>query len=425
MSPGPLAIFPWGEVIESFLDPLGLTAADFAERMRGGWLFGYVRALARQGRGSVIVYASERVDQPTRLTHAETGAPIWLVPGRRSGGGLTRAWPSAAALQQWRRTPLAAFATVLRREGCTAILAQDYEHPRFDALVVLARALQLPIYASFQGGDVTLSQLERAVRRRSLLACRGLVVASHRERVRLAQRYRAPAEMIADTPNPVDVAGWTAEPRQQARAALGLPHDAFVVLNHGRIDIWRKGLDVLVEAWRHVAAAAPDARLVVLGSGQDREAFAALAVEVPSLTWVADYVTDPPLVRRWLSAADAYVTLSRIEGMPVAPLEAMACGLPLVASDAHGLADIFQGREAAGGQLVPREDPRAAAEAILALHASPGLRARLGAAARETVERCYDLEPVGRALAAALAGGRPGAAQRLVVEPHERRRLGD
>jgi len=404
MSPGPLAIFPWGEVIEAFLDPLGLTAADFAERMRGGWLFGYVSALARQQRGSVIVYASERVERPTRLTHAETGAPIWLVPGRRSGGGLTRRWPSVGAVQQWRRTPFFAFADVVRREGCTAILAQDYEHPRFDALVALARVLRMPVYATFQGGDITLSPLERTVRRRSLRTCQGLIVASRRERLRLAQDYGVPAERVADTPNPVDVAAWTAEPRQAARAALGLGPDEFVVLNHGRIDIWRKGLDVMVEAWRCVAAKAPDARLVVLGSGQDREAFAALVANLPSLRWLDHYVTDPRVVRRWLSAADAYLTLSRVEGMPVAPLEAMACGLPLVASDAHGLADILQEGEAAGGWLVPREDAGAAAIAILALRHRPELRARLGAAARATVERRYGLEPVGRALAAALAG---------------------
>ena len=59
-----LAIFPWGDVIEEFLDPLGLTADDYADRMRGGWLFGYVAGLQAQGWRPVIVYASERVDAP-------------------------------------------------------------------------------------------------------------------------------------------------------------------------------------------------------------------------------------------------------------------------------------------------------------------------------------------------------------------------
>jgi len=141
-----VAIFPWGEVIEVFLEPIGLTPVDFAERMRGGWLFGYVRGLARAGVGSVIIYASDSVRRPTRLTHAETGAPIWLVPGRRSGAGFTRGRPSLAAQQQWRRTPYRAFAKILRAERCDAVLIQDYEHARFDALAALARALGLPVF---------------------------------------------------------------------------------------------------------------------------------------------------------------------------------------------------------------------------------------------------------------------------------------
>ena len=46
VSDAAVAIFPWGDVIEEFLDPLGLTIEDYAERMRGGWLFGYVAGQA-------------------------------------------------------------------------------------------------------------------------------------------------------------------------------------------------------------------------------------------------------------------------------------------------------------------------------------------------------------------------------------------
>jgi glycosyltransferase involved in cell wall biosynthesis len=408
-----LAIFPWGDVIEEFLDPLGLDAEDYAARMRGGWLFGYVAALQRQGHRVVVVHGTERRKRPQRLVHAETGAAIWLVPGRRSGEGRTLGHPSARSLVQWARTPLHGFARVLRETGCDSILVQDYEHARFDALVGLARALNRPVSATFQGGDVTHSPLEARVRPASLRACQAVIVPSARERDRLASRHGLSADRIHDIPNPLDADTWRPEARQEARAALGLDPDAFLVVNHGRIDIHRKGLDVLLAAWRQVAAARPDARLAILGSGQDHAAFARLAEGVPGLTWQATYLTDPPAIRRWLSAADAYVTLSRIEGMPVAPLEAMACGLPVVASDAHGLADIFQSGEATGGLLVPRDAAGPAAEALLALAADPARRARLGRDARRTVTGRYGLEPVGRALAACLApatrGKRPAS----------------
>lgn len=405
---GPVAIFPWGAVIEAFLDPLGLDADDFARRMRGGWLFGYVAGLAAQGRPAVIVYASERTDRPRRLIHAETGAPIWLVPGQRSGEGRTRGSPSLQALQQWRRTPWRAFHAVLRREGCTAVLAQDYEHPRFDALALIARRAGLPLYATFQGGDVTLSPLEARVRRRTLGLCRGLIVPSARERARLTARYGVPDARLHDIPNPVDVTFWRPEPRDAARAALGQTGVQFLAVWHGRIDIRRKALDRLVDAWRRVVAARPDARLVLLGSGQDHQAFAQLLAGAPGIEWTPSYDTDRERLRRQLSAADAYVTLSRVEGMPVAPLEAMGCELPVVASDAHGLSDIFADGEAAGGLLIPDGDPQGAAEALLRVAADPGLRDRLGRAARRRVEQRYAVEAVGRRLAAVLAE-RPAA----------------
>lgn len=395
-----VAIFPWGDVIEEFLGPLGLTAEDYASRMRGGWLFGYVAALQGQGWRVVIVYASEREPAPRKLIHAQTGAPIWLVPGRRTGG--FGRYPSAKAFVQWARTPFRAFARILRDEGCTAVLVQDYEHARFDALYALGRGLRLPVFVSFQGGDVTLSRLEGAVRGRLLRGCEGLMVASARERQRLMDRYRVAPEKISAVPNPVDTEFWTPLAKDAARRELGIGAEAFVVMNHGRIDIRRKGLDVLLEAWRMFSAGRTNARLVLIGSGQDHDAFGRMVAGMPGVEWLSSYVTDPELVRRWLSAADMYVTLSRIEGMPVAPLEAMSCGLPIVASDTHGLADILQDGEGSGGLLVPVENPAAAASAIASLADDMYYRAGLGECARGCMENSYGVKAVGRALAALM-----------------------
>ena len=75
-----VAIFPWGEVIEEFLDPLGLDLNDFVSKMTGGWLFGYALALQRQGWQPIIVCTSDKVDVLTRLEHSGTGAPVWVAP---------------------------------------------------------------------------------------------------------------------------------------------------------------------------------------------------------------------------------------------------------------------------------------------------------------------------------------------------------
>jgi len=397
LSPRRVAVFPWGDVIEDFLAPLGLTAQDYAQRMSGGWLFGYVAGLQANGIEPVVIHASAAVKEPVRLVHAQTEAPIVLVPGKSSGEGWTSSRPSVAAVASWARTPLWRFAQVLRREGCDAVLVQDYEHPRFDALALMSAELRLPLYASFQGGDVTLSPLERRMRGLSLRRCRGLAVASARERRRLRETYGLQRQ-VRDIPNPVDAGFWRAVPREPARMALGIGPEELVFFNHGRIDIQRKGLDVLLAAWREVGRARP-ARLVILGSGQDRAAFAQMLQGQDNVSWISDYVADPPLIRRWLSAADAYVTLSRTEGMPVAPLEAMACGLPVVASDAHGLADLFDEGEASGGLLVPRGEDAPAVKAMLRLADSAELRRRLGKAARRRIEGRFSVRAVGAALA--------------------------
>ncbi|SCB35685.1 glycosyltransferase family 4 protein [Rhizobium multihospitium] len=391
-----IALFPWGDVIEEFLDPIGLELQDFVERMTGGWLFGYAAALSSAGHKPIIVCASERVHRIECYEHPSTGTPIWVAPAKRPRQGHS---PSAYSLRRWSATPLSAFREILSRSKCNLLLAQEYEYTRFDALAWLARGLNLPLYATFQGGDRTLSWIEAAARRLSLRACRGLIVASSAERERLAKAYPRIALNIANIPNPLATQEWQAMDRSEARANLGLPQDCFIVLNHGRIDIRRKGLDVLLEAWERLADASA-CRLVIIGSGQDNDAFAKLVreSELTNVQWLSGYMTDRALIRRWLSAADVYVTASRVEGMPVAPLEAMACGLPIIASDAQGLPDILIDGEASGGLMVAQEQPEEIARALARLKGDGALRARLGAAARRRVMEKFSIEAVGAAL---------------------------
>ena len=391
-----LAIFPWGDVIEDFLDPIGLDARAFAEDMTGGWLFGYVAALQEAGWRSVIVCASRHAAQPERLEHKATGAPIWLVPGAtpsKSG------WPSMLSLRRWAAMPLAAFADVLRTEACQAVLVQEYEDPRFDRLVRLGGRLGLPVYATFQGGDQTLSKLEGIVRASSLKRAAGLIIASGAERQRVNQSYAGALPPIVAIPNPLDCALWRPKDQAEARRTLGLDPDGFIAINHGRIDVKRKGLDILLRAWRHCG----DAQLRLIGSGQDNSLLAELISDarLDNVHWQSQYSTDRDMMRTWLSAADIYVTASRVEGMPVAPLEAMACGLPVVATDAQGLPEILEQGEESGGIIIQQEDAGQLAEAVNRMR-DPHLRARLAANALRRAEQGFSIDTVGRQLKALL-----------------------
>jgi len=117
-------------------------------------------------------------------------------------------------------------------------------------------------------------------------------------------------------------------------------------------------------------------------------------------------VTDRTVVQRILSAADAYVMASRRERFPVAPVEAMALGLPVVATDASGVPDIFEGGELHGGLVVPRDDAEALATALGRVLDDPALRRRLGERARARVEEGFSPAAIGRQLRDFVLGGR-------------------
>src|SRR5256885_1483394 len=75
-----VALLPWGDVIEDFLDTIGVSLEGFCRDMTGGWLFNYVEALRRAGVRTVIVIVSARVTGPSRVQHAPTGATVCILP---------------------------------------------------------------------------------------------------------------------------------------------------------------------------------------------------------------------------------------------------------------------------------------------------------------------------------------------------------
>jgi starch synthase len=415
----------WGDLIEDFLDSIGVSFEVFRDHMAGGWMFGYVEALQRVGVETVLVCVSNRFPRPERFIHAPTGAPLWVLPPpriyrairQRVGDPLARRGEAAASdprdprravcvvlkeVAPYLATPLGLLAQSLRRERCAAIVCQEYEYARFDACVLLGWLMRRPVFATFQGGDQQFGRLEAPLRRLALRACAGLIAGPTTEIQRLRDRYRIPLSKIARIFNPLDVRSWRGTDRIQARVALGLPREAGVVVCHGRIDMYRKGIDVLLDAWSRICTERPgrDLRLVLLGTGPDTEALRArLATGLPrGVVWIDRYVHDRAFVERVLSAADVYALASRHEGFPVAPLEAMSCARPVVAADAPGIPDILERGEESGGLVVPRGDPIALARALGRVLDDPALAQELGRRARRRAESHFSLEVVGRQL---------------------------
>lgn len=394
----PVALLPWGDVIEEFLDPLGISLEEFCEEMTGGWLFGYIEALKRVGVRTIVFCVSVQVDAPLRRTHRGTGATICFLPAPKSYFWLRAVLGSMAS---YLATPMRLLAREIRRSGCQIILCQEYEYARFDVSVALGKLLGLPAYGTFQGGKQR-GRLEGILRQLSMSACAGIIAASRTELERVRAEYEMPARKLARIFNPLDLTEWRAMPRDQARAALDLPKRAKVVVWHGRVDMHRKGLDVLLEAWRQVCRkrTAEDLRLLLVGTGRDAEKLRhrLTTLELDGITWIDEYVLDREAIRRYLSAANVYVLPSRHEGLPVAPIEAMACGLPVVAADAPGVPAIFEPGESAGGLVVPREEPAALARELGQVLDDNARRRQLGSQARRHVEENFSLEAVGHQL---------------------------
>ena len=428
-APQTLALLPWGDVIEDFLDGIGVSLETFATEMTGGWLFGYVEALRRVGVRTVIVCVSKQVCEPTCFTHGPTDATVWALPAPRSYLRLRRlmrdpyGWtvedmfgPASGprrAVQRLIRDvapylamPPRSLARVLRDEGCDAVLCQEYEYPRFDVAVRVGRRLGLPVFATFQGGDWQTSRIERWLRPRSLRAAAGLIIPTSTEAARVQARYGVPDAQIARIFNPLDVESWTRADRYDARRDLGFANTAAVVVWHGRVDLHRKGLDVLLDAWTEVVRVRPkrDLRLLLIGTGPSADELRVRVEADEHIHWIDEYVLDRDRLRRLLATADVYAFPSRHEGFPVALVEALASGLPVVAADAPGVPDILC-PDPACGSMVPRGEVATFARALGDLLDDPH-QATMGRAARQRAETAFSLDAVGAQLKAFLFSDR-------------------
>lgn len=175
----------------------------------------------------------------------------------------------------------------------------------------------------------------------------------------------------------------TAPDRDRVALLPGPDTTAPLVVCVGRL-CRQKGQDVLLRAWERILRAVPDARLVLVGDGPDH---AALGRQAHPSVHFAGAVADPV---PWYRAADLVVLPSRWEGMALAPLEALACGRPVVVTDVDGARESLPPAHTARC-LVPPEDAEALAGAVVALLSDAALRASLSEQGRRHVRSTHDV----------------------------------
>ncbi|MEN8375205.1 MAG: glycosyltransferase family 4 protein [Gemmatimonadota bacterium] len=203
------------------------------------------------------------------------------------------------------------------------------------------------------------------------------------------ESHGVPAPRIHRIPNGVDTERFrpaSEQDRAALRRRLGLPARAPVAIYTGRL-VSYKGLPELLEAWRSVLRLHPDAILLLVGPGgldihnceAELRGFVDLheMAESVRFTGVVDAVED------YLRAADVFALPSRNEAFGLSLVEAMACGLPCVATPVGAMREIV--RDGDSGLLVRAGDPEALARALADLLAGGPESLAMGARAAESV----------------------------------------
>ncbi|MDQ0813360.1 glycosyltransferase involved in cell wall biosynthesis [Streptomyces sp. B3I7] len=382
------------------------------------------------GRGPLVLHITQPVDGGVArvvgdLVHAQRAAGLRVAVACPDGSRLAGTLRALGAeVHDWpaTRSPGRALPGEVRRlRRVLAGTRPDLVHAHSAKAGLVARlavrgrvpTVFQPHAWSFEAVDGALAALSvRWERWGARWASRVVCVSEAERETGVRAGVRAAWSVV---PNGVDTAHHHPAPHADARSGLALlsdtgsdGHGGPLVVCVGRL-CRQKGQDVLLRAWPAVVRQVPRARLVLVGDGPEE---ARLRAAAPASVLFAGAVDE---VVPWYRAADLVVLPSRWEGMALAPLEAMACGRPVVLTEVAGARECLP----PGEEPVPVERPGPLADRIVALLLDSPLRARLGAEARDHVVATHDVRRTAEAVMevyrellapATPSGPTPGAA---------------
>ena len=333
------------------------------------------------------------------VRHAEGVRHVVVVPVERSAGVTDReAAPAMLAAGAtvhhlpMRRTPwapgnAAALAGLVR---LTRRLRPDVVHAHSSIGGALARAAGWGAPVVYTPHAMATSPAYLAVERLLGRGTDRVVAVSPSEGERIERQRLVPPGRVVVIPNGIDLDPPPPDGRD-LRRLLGLPADVRLVGTVARL-IPQKAPVWFVAACAEVARRRPDVHFVLIGSGPlqrdvDR------AVEASDLAGRLHRLASVPGAARVLGQLDVVTLLSRFEGGPYLPLEAMRAGTPVVVSDVVGNRDVVE--DGVSGFVVPAGDAWTAADrAIRLLEDDPGRAAMVEAARRRLAER-HDVRSMG------------------------------
>jgi glycosyltransferase involved in cell wall biosynthesis len=359
-------------------------------------------ALAEQGHDVRVYTRRDSPELPTSVPVRDGVTVVHVPAGPAEPVGKDALPPYMPAFGEW-----------LTAQWTSGDWLPDVAHAHFwmsgTAAVIAGRRTGVPVVQTYHAlgtvkrryqGAADTSPPQRIRCERALGQLVGRVIAQCRDEVRELVHMGVPRSRMTVIPSGVDSQRFTPDgpvaPRDPGRPRI---------LTVGRF-VARKGFDDVLRALRRV----PEAECVVIGGPPaDRLADDPLAAqlwEIARSHHVADRVrliggVPPGEMPRWYRSADVLAVAPWYEPFGLVPLEAMACGVPVVATAVGGLTDtIVAGRT---GDLVPPRDPRALGVVLRRLLDDPGRRFAYASAALERVRRCYSWQRAAERLGAVYA----------------------
>lgn len=349
---------------------------------------GLAAAFQARGASTTLLTARWRPEWPLTIEHRGVRVVRIAQPSQRFWGSARYMMRLAGWLEAHAGQFDLVYVSMLKHDAYAALGA--------------CRSLGVPVVLRAEGGGPSGDcawqahhPLGGAIRRRCARRAAAIVTPSEALEHELTN-LGYPAELLERIPNGVPLPEPRSPERQvRARVSLALANPALRFGPRDRLTLYTgrlhplKGLDTLVTAWMQVARDHPHEKLWLVGEGPEEkrltEQIAAAGLEGQvSLTGAFDSVDD------LLLAADRFVLPSHEEGMSLALLEAMAAGLPVIASDIAGNRALVEHN--VQGMLAPPGDAATLAAAVLSLVRDPSRGERLGAAARRRVAEQYSLE---------------------------------
>lgn len=255
----------------------------------------------------------------------------------------------------------------LHQAGRADIIDAHFAYPDGYAAARVASRLKVPLTLTLRGTEPRHAR-DPALRPMVVAALRSarrvFAVSSSLREVAIA--LGLPADRVRVIGNGVDSTLFRPVPRADARRALGIAYDARVIITVGGL-VERKGFHRVIACMPELLEANPNLHYLAVGAaGPEGDFTAELKQQVASLGLERRVhflgALPPERVRQALSAADVFVLSSRNEGWANVLLEAMACGLPVVATDVGGNAEVVCRAEL--GTIVPFNDQPALARAL-------------------------------------------------------------